>query len=89
MVDTQDVILAELQGLRRDFNDYARVTGERVSSLETDLKSLMGNGQPGRIAVLEANMSKLVEWRWRVVGCAVGGSGVVSALAWIVAQLHK
>jgi hypothetical protein len=42
---TQELILAELQLLRGDFNSFARTTGERVSSLETDVHGLVGNGQ--------------------------------------------
>jgi len=50
---TQELILDELRALRSDFNTYARDTGERVSSLETDMHDLKGNGQPGMRSLQE------------------------------------
>jgi hypothetical protein len=89
MADTQDLILAELQLLRADFQTYARETGERVTALETEMHSLAGNGQPGRVSSLETAVSKLSQWRWWVVGAAAGSGGVVSILAWIITEIHK
>lgn len=86
---TQDLILDELRALRSDFNLYARETGERVSSLETDVHGLVGNGQPGRVALLERAVERLIQWRWWVVGAAAGGSGVISILAWIMSETWK
>lgn len=82
--DTSDIILAELRELRADFNDFARKSGERLSSLERDNYALLGNGQPGRIALIEAAVETLKQWRWKVVGIATGVSGVCSVLAWIL-----
>ena len=59
-----DLILAEMQLLRADFNTFARVTGERVSSLETDMHDLKGNGQPGRVGLLERSVTKLSQRMW-------------------------
>ena len=81
---TQDIILGELRALRTDFNSYARETGERVSVIETDMHSLMGNGNPGRIAMIERSVEGLKQWRWWLVGAAAGGGGVISVLAWVV-----
>ena len=89
MADTQDLILAALQLLRADFNTYARETGERVSALETDVHGLVGNGQPGRVALLEKAVDKLSQWRWYVIGTAFGSVSVVSAIAWVIAEGHK
>lgn len=33
---------------------------KELAELKTDMKSLVGNGQPGRVAVLEKRMLKLV-----------------------------
>jgi hypothetical protein len=89
MQDTQEIILGELRALRSDFNSYARDTGERVSVLETDMHTLVGNGNPGRVSLLEAAVSKLSQWRWWLVGVAAGSSGVVSILAWLVSGGRK
>jgi hypothetical protein len=86
---TQDLILGELRALRSDFNTYARDTGERVSSLETDMHDLKGNGQPGRVALLEAAVDALKQWRWWWIGAAAGSGGVISVLAWVVSEGKK
>ena len=82
-----DIILQELRDLRTDYNDHARETGERLSTLESQMKSLVGNGQPGRIAGIEAAIQKLQEWRWWQLGAAAGVSGAGSMLAWVVVRL--
>jgi hypothetical protein len=88
MQDTSDLILAELRELRSDYNTHARETGERLASLETSMYSLVGNGQPGRITVVEQRVDDLRRWRWRMVGIATGVatvlSGIVTTVAWAV-----
>jgi hypothetical protein len=64
-------------------------TGERISSLETDVHWLLGNGQPGRLALSERAVERLIQWRWWVIGAAAGGSIVISGLAWIIVEIHK
>ncbi|WP_433963681.1 hypothetical protein [Tunturiibacter gelidiferens] len=86
---TQGLILAELRALRGDFNSFARDTGERVAVLESDVHGLVGNGQPGRVALLEIAVAKLSQWRWWVVGAAAGSTGVISVLAWVVTEVRK
>jgi hypothetical protein len=86
---TQELILDELRALRGDFNTFAREVGERVSALETDMHGLVGNGQPGRVALLERSVDKLVQFRWWTVGVAAGGSGVISVLAWVISEVNK
>jgi hypothetical protein len=86
---TQELILDELRALRSDFNTYARDTGERVSSLETEMRSIVGNGQPGKLALLETAVDALKQWRWWLIGAAAGGGGVISALAWVVLEGKK
>jgi hypothetical protein len=83
---TQDLILDELRALRSDFNTYARDTGERVSSLETQMRSLYGNGQAGRVTLLEGAVERLKQWRWYLIGAAAGGGGVISVIAWVVTE---
>jgi hypothetical protein len=86
---TQDLILDELRALRGDLNSFARETGERVSALETDMHGLCGNGQPGRVSVLETAVASLAQWRWWTVGVAAGASGVITALAWVISEVKK
>jgi hypothetical protein len=85
MGDKFDLILAELKGLRDD----TKANGERLARLETQMYGLVGNGQPGRIALLERAVEELKRWRWWVVGAAAGGAGVLSAIAWMVEVVVK
>jgi hypothetical protein len=82
-------ILDELRALRGDFNTFAREHGERVSVLETDVHSLVGNGRPGRVDRLESAVQRLKQWQWRLVGIFAGVSGVASVLAWVVTEVRK
>jgi hypothetical protein len=84
MDSTQDLILAELRELRGEYNTHSRETGERLATVETQMYSLCGNGQPGRISNLETAVQKLKEWRWWVLGAMAGGTTVTTAVAWII-----
>jgi hypothetical protein len=89
MPDSTQIILDELRALRGDFQSFARVTGERISSLETDMHDLKGNGQPGRVGLLERSVTKLSQRMWWAIGAAAGGGGVISMLAWVVSEARK
>lgn len=82
--DVQRLILTELQALRADYNIHARETGERLSALESQMHSLVGNGQPGRIAVVEHAVERLKAWRWKMAGVAAACSMVCVAISWII-----
>lgn len=78
-------VVTELKELRGDFNKFARDTGERVSSLESQVRyGVTGNGQPSRLQVVEERVESLSRWRWWVVGCAAGSGAVISVIAWMV-----
>lgn len=81
MNDTQDIILAELRA-------HALSTGERLSALETSMRTLVGNGQPGRITQIEDAVKGLERWKWKVLGISTGGSAVVSAVLWLLHLIH-
>ncbi len=51
-ISTTELIPEELRAPRSDYNDHARETGERLSKLEAQVYSLVGNRQPGRISSL-------------------------------------
>jgi hypothetical protein len=53
------------------------------------MHGLCGNGQPGRIALLEVAVQKLQEWRWWLIGVSAGISGAISVGAWLFGQFHK
>lgn len=78
---TEQMILDELHGLRDDFQAFARECGERISVLETHVKSgITGNGQPSRLQMLEKSLVHLQRWRWWLIGAAACCGGVVSIL---------
>jgi hypothetical protein len=84
MPDTNEIILTELRELRSDYNTHARETGERLSRLENQMYSVLGNGQPGRIALLERAVEGLKQWRWKMAGVAIAGSAVCVAFGWLM-----
>lgn len=51
---------------------------ERLTRIETLLETLTGNGQPGRIQLVEADVKELRETRWRWGGIMIGASTVLS-----------
>ncbi len=82
-----DLILEELRGLRAEFNAFSLDTGERVASLEIQVKhGISGNGQPSRLQVVEDRVESLSVWRWRIVGICGGASGVIMLLGWLLRQ---
>ena len=64
-------------------------TGERLAELETHVESLIGNGQPGRLTKLEANVNELIRWKSKTVGWGIGVSSVVSTVVAFVYQIFK
>jgi hypothetical protein len=74
------LILSELQALRSDYNEHARVTEGRLASLESGMHLLCGNGRPGKIAEMETAIRRLQQWRWWVMGTAAGVGGTASVV---------
>lgn len=91
MENLQALILSEVRDLRSDYNAHARDTGERLSRLETQMCSLCGDVQPGRVSNIETDLSDLVGLKNRVIGYSAAVATVVSALWISVSQylMHK
>jgi hypothetical protein len=66
---------------------------EAVAVLQTQMKSLLGNGQPGRITVIEAGLAKLKRSRYIEFGyaSALGTMlyGVMAVLGYIFQHWKK
>jgi hypothetical protein len=60
-----------------DFQTDVMVTLER---LETHIEALVGNGQPGKIKLIEDAIDSLVNWRNVIVG---GGIVIAAIIAWL------
>jgi hypothetical protein len=48
------------------------------------MKLLIGNGQPGRITLIEEAVNDLQAWRWKMLGICTGASGVVSVVGYLL-----
>lgn len=86
---TTDIILEELRALRTDYNAHARDTGERLAALESQMHDLVGNGNPGRLRLLEIAVQNLQRWRWYIVGAGAATSGLVMCAAWMFSHLPR
>lgn len=61
---------------------------ERLARIETHLESLVGNGQPGRIAIIEKSVQSLRESRASYAGIVWAVSaGLSIAGSWIFTHL--
>lgn len=89
MADIQELILAELRELRINFNVHALDVGKRLAILEQQMHDLCGNGQPGRVALLERAVRHLQQWRWWILGLSAGVSGAVGGVAWMLREVLK
>ena len=81
---TEQLILTELQGLRADVTASQIDMAGRVSALETQTKAVLGNGQPGRLTLVERNVERVeekIERLGRLKYWAMGFAAAVSALA--------
>lgn len=77
-MDTADVILQELRQLRADFEQFQNDLHQRVAVLETQIKPLFDNGQPGELTVIKGRLTSLEHWRIKLTGIAAGVSSAVS-----------
>jgi hypothetical protein len=80
MTDLQinNLILDELRELRSSFNEHAQDVVQRLSKLETQSESIVGNGQPGRLTIVENKVGDLQHVQWLVRGIYIGVSALVS-----------
>jgi hypothetical protein len=85
----QQLILQEVRELRASLDDYRQESVQRLTSLETHLHSIVGNGQPGRLTIVENKVSDLQHWRHTTTGIYIGVSTLVSAVVAFVYHLFK
>jgi len=74
----------DMRELRESFESFRTDSVEKVARLEAQLKTVLGNGQPGRMTLAEERISSLERVRWKQSGIAatVGllGAIVVEAI---------
>lgn len=55
-----------------------------LAELKADMKTLIGNGQPGRVGKLEAAVAKLENWQSKQTGIVIGVSSVIATACGIL-----
>lgn len=60
----ENVLVGLLSELQKDVKQMS----DRVSRNDETLKTLIGNGQPGRITILEKNIEELNKFKWKLAG---------------------
>jgi len=61
----------------------------RLSKLETQMTTVLGNGRPGKLRQIEDDIETFKEWKWSLVGAAGAISVIVSIGAWILERTWK
>lgn len=78
--DAIQLVLNELRSFRSDLQAWQFDLGERVSSLETQMKTgVTGNGQPSRLQSAESAIEELQRSHWSHTGFAAGIGAVFGA----------
>lgn len=61
-------------------HDRMNELSTQVTEVRTKVVGLVGNGQPGKIQLLEADVSLLKEWKSKQTGIVAAISGVIGFL---------
>jgi hypothetical protein len=77
-------IKTDVRALNESVNETTRALAERMATAESQLHSLLGNGQPGRLAKVEADVSALKKWRWQVTGMCTAVGAIAGFLLKVV-----
>lgn len=78
--DATDLILSEIRSLRERFDEHTIHTEKRIATLESLVTSVVGNGRPGRLDNVEADVRRLDRWKYWLVGAGTGIGGFVTFL---------
>lgn len=62
-------------------NDFESHVVDALARLETTMHSLVGNGQPGRIDILEGKVNKII---YIGIGSAVAIFGPMAVIHWLM-----
>ena len=81
IIDEIRAVRDELREFRKDISDWQLETAERLSKTETQIHSLVGNGQPGEVQKIKDRVSSLENDRWRLTGL-VAGAVFVFGVCW-------
>ena len=78
--DIAELILSEIRSLRERFDEFTLDTEKRIATLESQMETIVGNGQPGRMTKVESDVKRLDRWKYWALGAGAGISGVVTVV---------
>jgi hypothetical protein len=70
-----------------NLSDYQTYVLDSLARLETHMESLVGNGQPGRIKIVEDNVRSLDRRSYWLAGAAAGVGVLLSTVLRLVFKL--
>lgn len=75
----------EWRQFREDVSGWKADAGERLATLETNVKTgITGNGQPSRLQVVENEVKRLTNFKFKLIGIACAASAGISGIAAII-----
>ena len=85
--ESQKAIFLSLESSRMDASKWRQMAEGRMSTLETEMKTVLGNGQPGRLTAAELALGELKLFKALAVaiGSAIGGliGTLAAAIGWL------
>jgi hypothetical protein len=87
--DIAELILSEIRSLRERFDEFSISSENRISTLESQMYTVVGNGQPGRLTKVESDVKRLDRWKYWVLGSGAGISTVVAVVWELFKQTHS
>lgn len=81
ILDEIRAVRTELSDMRKDVQSWQQDTGERIATIESQIKpTIIGNGQPSRLAMVEEQVDELRRDRWRLTGAASAAGAILGLL---------
>jgi uncharacterized protein involved in exopolysaccharide biosynthesis len=75
-------IRAEISALRSETAGLRTDLGERLAVAESQIEDVLGNGQPGRLKIVEDAVAALLNYRFWLLGVAATVGVVAAIVGW-------
>ena len=91
MATTQQVneLIEEVRDFRNEVTQWRLGMEGRLVTTETQMKTIVGNGQKGRMKEAEDNIISLQNAKNHMYGVSVGAATVVTCIGWFIHELLK
>lgn len=84
-----NLILSEFREYRGHDTSWKLDNTAKMGALQASVRSgLDGNGQPSRVAVLEAKVEMLQKFQWKLLGIASALGSIAAVLGWAFPRPH-